>query len=102
MGISQSQEFVSSDQSSNSVECVLFLVFYTYLAFASLPDYECGGNFEVEIIAAGKDLYKQAFRSTDSAHFENSYIRVQERSCYLQFRDKMRKRQFCSPDGRNA
>ena len=68
--ISQSQEFVSSDQSSNSVECVLFLVFYTYLAFASLPDYECGGNFEVEIIAAGKDLYKQAFRSTDSAHFE--------------------------------
>ena len=69
MGISQSQEFVSSDQSSNSVECVLFLVFSIYLASVFLPDYECG-KFKLEITAAGKDLYTQARHSTDPAHFE--------------------------------
>ena len=68
VNISQSQEFVSSDQSSNSVECVLFLVFSTYLV-SLLPDYECG-NFVLKMIHAGEDLYEQARRSTDPAHFE--------------------------------
>ena len=46
------------------------MVFSSYLAFASLPDYECGDNFELEITAAGEDLYTQALHSTDLAHFE--------------------------------
>ena len=48
---------------------MLFLVFFTYLV-SLLPDYEGGDNFELEITAAGKDLYKQALHSTNSAHFE--------------------------------
>ena len=48
---------------------MLFLVFFTYLV-SLLPDYEGGDNFELEITAAGKDLYKQALLSNDPAHFK--------------------------------
>ena len=45
------------------------MVFTTYLVSDLLPEYECG-NFELEITAAGEDLYTQARHSTDPAHFE--------------------------------
>ena len=68
--ISQSQDFVSSDRTSYAANCVLFLVFSTHPASASRPACARGDNFELEITAAGMDLYKQALRSTDSVHFE--------------------------------
>ena len=75
MDISQFEDFVSSDHSSNSANSVLFLVFSTYLV-SLLPDYECG-NFVLMMIHAGEDLYTQALLSFDPAHFE---ILLQSRS----------------------